>query len=89
MFLTSPELISCEKSGSANLLTFKTVNGATEYEVYRKTLYTDWVLIGKLEGKGDLTYKDIDVIENTEYIYTVKSINESSSSPMNETGISC
>ena len=89
MFLSSPELVSCEKDGSSNVLGFKAVKGATEYEIYRKTLYTEWVLIGKLESGENLTYKDNDVIENTEYIYSVKAVNDGSSSPFNEIGISC
>ena len=89
VFLNSPELVSCEKNEKTNVLVFKQVKGAKEYEVYRKTLYTDWVLIGKLEGVESTTYKDNDIIENTEYIYTVKAVNGSSSSPFNETGVSC
>ena len=58
-------------------------------EIYRKTLYTDWALIGSLEGAENTTYKDADIIENTEYIYTVKAVNGDSVSSFNQEGISC
>ena len=89
VFLTSPELISCESIEKSNVLVWGKVEGATGYEVYRKTIYTDWVLIGTVEGAGNATYKDADIIENTEYIYTVKAVNGDSISSFNQDGISC
>jgi hypothetical protein len=52
-------------------------------------LYTDWALIGSLEGAENTTYKDADIIENTEYFYTVKAVNGDSVSSFNQEGISC
>ncbi len=87
--LYTPELISCENTSGANILVFGEVKGASGYEIYRKTLYTDWALIGSLEGVENTTYKDADIIVNTEYIYTVKAVNGDSVSSFNQEGISC
>jgi hypothetical protein len=89
VYLCTPELISCENTSGANILAFGEVKGASGYEIYRKTLYTDWALIGSLEGAENTTYKDADIIENTEYFYTVKAVNGDSVSSFNQEGISC
>jgi len=89
VFLTSPELITCEKIEDCNSLVFGEVKGATKYNIYRKTIFTDWVLIGAVDGSADTIYNDRDIMEGTEYTYTVKAVNGDSVSSFDEEGISC
>lgn len=88
-YLSTPELISCENVEGANTFVFEEVKGATGYEIYRKTLYTNWVLIATVEGVENTSYKDADIINDTQYFYTVKAVNGNSVSSFNEDGVSC
>ena len=47
MFLKTPELISAEKTTEGVVVTFEGNNKADSYRVYRKTQYTNWVLLAK------------------------------------------
>ena len=89
MFLEVPELVACTRDTSGVILEFKQNINADSYRIYRKTLYTNWTLLETVTGTEHTTYTDANVIEGTEYIYTVKAVNGSSSSPFNETGVSC
>lgn len=84
MFLKTPELISAEKTTEGVVVTFEGNNKADSYRVYRKTQYTNWVLLAKT---NDTVYTDKDVIEGTEYIYTVRSVSGNSVSYYDNSGI--
>ncbi len=85
MFLKVPGLTSCENTEEGIVVTFEKNENADSYNVYRKTNYTNWVLLATINGT---VYTDKDVIQGTEYIYTVRSINGDSVSYYNKTGIS-
>lgn len=85
MFLKTPALISCENTANGVVLTFEKNEKADSYRVYRKTNFTNWVLLATI---NDTVYTDNDVIKGTEYIYTVRSLNGNSVSYYNKTGVS-
>lgn len=85
MFLKTPDLVSCVNTSNGVVLTFEKNEKADGYRVYRKTNYTNWVLLATI---NDTVYTDVDVIKGTEYIYTVRSLNGNSVSYYNKTGVS-
>ena len=89
MFLQVPELVSCTRDTSGIILEFNRNENADSYRIYRKTLYTNWTLLETVNGSENTTYTDANVIEGTEYIYTVRALNGESVSYYNTTGISC
>ena len=89
MFLEVPELVAATRDTSGVILEFKQNENADSYRIYRKTLYTGWTLLEIVTGTENTTYTDSNVIEGTEYIYTVRAVNGKSVSYYNTTGISC
>jgi fibronectin type 3 domain-containing protein len=89
MFLEVPELVSCTKDTSGIILEYKQNENADSYRIYRKTLYTGWTLLETVAATNEGAYTDKNVIDGTEYIYTVRAVNENSVSYYNTTGISC
>lgn len=89
MFLEVPELVACTRDTNGIILEFGQNENADSYRIYRKTLYTNWTLLETVTAAENTTYTDANVIEGTEYIYTVKAINGKSVSYYNTTGISC
>ena len=89
MFLEVPELVSCTKDTSGIILEYKQNENADSYRIYRKTLYTGWTLLETVAATNEGAYTDENVIDGTEYIYTVRAVNENSVSYYNTTGISC
>lgn len=89
MFLEVPELVAATRDTSGVILEFKQNENADSYRIYRKTLYTGWTLLEIVAGTENTTYTDSNVIEGTEYIYTVRAVNGKSVSYYNTTGISC
>lgn len=88
MFLKAPELVSCIKTTEGVVLTFKPNASADSYRVYRKTLYTGWSLLEVVNGAENTVYTDKNVIDGTEYIYTVRAVSGSSVSSYVKDGIS-
>ncbi len=88
MYLAVPELVSCENTEDGNILVFSQNENADSYRIYRKTLYTGWVLIETVQGSDNTTYTDKDVIAGTEYIYTVRAVNGNSVGYFDKNGIS-
>lgn len=88
MFLTVPELLSCEITTDGVVVKFEQNANADSYRVYRKTLYTDWTLLETVSGSENTVYTDKDVIEETEYIYTIRALNGKSVSYYDTKGIS-
>ena len=84
-FLKTPKLLSCVNTEEGIVVSFEKNKNADSYNVYRKTNYTNWVLLATI---SDTEYTDKDVIQGTEYIYTVRSISGKSMSYYNKTGIS-
>ena len=89
MFLEVPELVSCTKDTSGIILEYKQNENADSYRIYRKTLYTGWTLLETVTATNEGAYTDENVIDGTEYIYTVRAVNGKSVSYYNTTGISC
>ncbi len=85
VFLKVPKLVSCVNTGEGILISFEKNEKADSYNVYRKTDYTNWVLIATV---CDTVYTDKDIIQGTGYIYTVRSLSDKSMSYYDKTGIS-
>ncbi len=89
MYLGIPELVAATRDTSGIILEFNQNENADSYRIYRKTLYTNWTLLETVTGTENTTYIDSNVIEGTEYIYTVRAVNGKSISYYNTTGVSC
>ena len=83
VYLVSPEtsVVTGEK---ALKVTWLGVEGATSYNVYRKTADTDWSLIAPSESTE---YTDTEITAGTEYFYTVTAVNGKTESFRNEKGV--
>ncbi len=83
VYLLSPEMSVV--TGIYELkVTWLGVEGATSYNVYRKTADTDWALIASPESTE---YADTQITAGTEYIYTVTAVNGNAESFRNEKGV--
>ncbi|MBO5857750.1 MAG: hypothetical protein J6Q87_05830, partial [Clostridia bacterium] len=89
MYLAVPELVAATRDTSGIIFEFNQNENADSYRIYRKTLYTNWTLLETVTGTENTTYIDSNVIEGTEYIYTVRAVNGESVSYYNTTGVSC
>ena len=89
MFLEVPQLLSCTADTSGNILTYKSNSNADSYRIYRKTLYTGWSLIETVSGAENTVYTDKNIIDGTQYIYTVRAVNGKNVSYYDTNGISC
>ncbi len=89
MFLEVPELVACTRDTSGIIIEFVQNEYADSYKIYRKTLYTNWTLLETVTVTENASYTDTNIIEGTEYFYTVKAVNGKSASYYNTTGISC
>ncbi len=89
MFLDVPELVACRRDTSGIILEFTGNENADSYRIYRKTLYTNWTCLEVVTGAENTTYIDTNIIEGTEYIYTVRAVNGKSTSYYTASGISC
>ncbi|MBE6748469.1 MAG: hypothetical protein E7557_04470 [Ruminococcaceae bacterium] len=89
MFLKVPQLLSCTADTSGNILTYESNSKADSYRIYRKTLYTGWSLIETVSGAENTVYTDKNIIDGTQYIYTVRAVNGKNVSYYDTNGISC
>jgi len=83
--IEAPAMVSAENTATGISISWESVDGATKYEVYRKTDADDWTSIGTLEADTSLTstsYSYIDVKSNLTadkaYYYTVQAIGDNS-----------
>ena len=81
IFLASPEFVEVKNTSNGVSLSWNFVGGAHNYEVYRKTEVTKaWQLITTTTEKN---YLDTDVVNGKTYFYTVKAVNNNTSSSYN------
>lgn len=85
MFLKTPKLVSCVNTEEGIVVSFEKNDNADSYNVYRKTNYTNWVLLATID---DTVYTDKDIIQGTEYIYTIRSRSGNNMSYYDKNGIS-
>ena len=84
-FLSAPKLSSAKNSASGIKVTWKEVNGAEGYNVYRKSGSGSYKYIGKT---SKLYYTDTTAKSGTTYTYTVKAYKSKTESSYNS-GLSC
>ena len=84
-FLSAPKLSSAKNSASGVKVTWKEVNGAEGYNVYRKSGSGSYKCIGKT---SKLYYTDTTAKSGTTYTYTVKAYKSKTESSYNA-GLSC
>ncbi|MBR2717273.1 MAG: leucine-rich repeat protein, partial [Oscillospiraceae bacterium] len=68
----TPELIGASAAEGSITVTWKAVDGATKYKVYRKTGSGSWTGLKDVTGTD---YTDTSVVGGTTYTYTVKAYN--------------
>lgn len=87
MFLSQPTVTAKASTSGVNV-SWKKVNGAAGYRVYRKTADAQsWTRIATVDSKT-LKYTDENVAPSTTYQYTVKAYNGSYNSSYNSAGVS-
>ncbi len=84
--LTDPVLVSAKSYSSGISVSWKAVNGATGYNVYRKTGSSSWTYIGK---STTTSYVDKGARKGYTYTYTVRAYSGATLSSFNTKGISC
>ena len=85
--LTAPVLSDVKNVKSGIKFSWKKVNGASGYYVYRKiSRGTDWKRIKIVTGGSTTTWTDTSVSSGTGYVYTVKAFYDSFSSTYNTAG---
>ena len=84
-FLSAPKLSSAKNSASGIKVTWKEVNGAEGYNIYRKSGSGSYKYIGKT---SKLYYTDTTAKSGTTYTYTVKAYKSKTESSYNS-GLSC
>lgn len=86
--LAAPKLVSAENTASGVRVKWRKVTGAQGYQIFRKTLETDWEKIASVTGGTRVSYTDKKAERGTLYTYTVKAcIGESAGDSGSE--ISC
>ena len=71
-----PALVSAKCANSTTIkVTWKSVSGATAYEIYRKAgSATSWSKIATVNGNATVTYSDTKCTVGTKYTYTVRAL---------------
>ncbi len=87
--LTNPVLKSATSAKAGITVKWNAVTGSTGYYIYRKTAGKGWTLVGKVNGKGTITYLDKTARKGVTYTYTVRAFNSKYLSSFNSTGVSC
>ncbi len=82
--LETPKLVKLTAQSGKNTLTFGKVEGASYYNIYRKTGNGEWEKLGKTDG---LKYVDKTIKKGITYTYTVIAVSGSSKSTFNSTGL--
>ena len=88
IYLSVPALSGAEEAGGNINVTWKKVNGASGYYIYRKTNGGGWSRIGTVKGGSTLRYADTSVSQGAIYTYTVRAYNGSSLSYYETDGVS-
>lgn len=68
-YLATPDLLSAVPSSTGVTVKWQSVSGAASYDVYRKTVQTNWVKLANITGTS---YVDTNVTAKTQYFYTVR-----------------
>ncbi|MBR0161122.1 MAG: hypothetical protein IJQ02_07580 [Oscillospiraceae bacterium] len=90
-FLQTPELLSAVRTGSGIKVSWRSVDGAEGYKVYRKLDgSTTWSLVKTVSGYTNLTWTDTSALSGSKYTYTVRAYKNSGSvlSGFHDSGIS-
>lgn len=72
-YMRTPEMGEAEATGSGITISWKDVDGAAKYIIYRKTADTDWDALTETE---DVSYEDADIDAGVEYAYAVQAVGE-------------
>ena len=74
MYLATPSLFKATATDKGVNITFKAVEGAKEYRIYRKAVGDkNWRTLGEVATNS---YVDNKIKENVTYIYTARAVNE-------------
>ena len=83
-YLGTPELSGAKSTKNGIQVSWKSVSGASEYRVYRKTGDSEWSKLKDVEGTS---YTDQDVEACTNYTYTVRAMSSKASGAYDSDGI--
>ena len=81
-YLQAPQLTEAVNTKEGNIhITWKEVEGADGYRVYRKEAGKAWQRIGDMNGVAAITWIDTDTAGGTDYTYTVRAYDDKVMSP--------
>ncbi len=86
--LETPKLVGATLKTNAIDFEWQATEGATGYEIRRKTLTDTWVLLAKVSGE-QVKYTDVNLDSGITYIYSVRATNAYSSSLYDSNGVTC
>lgn len=76
IYLATPNLGSATASATGVTVRWGAVQGAASYNIYRKTLQSDWSRVATVSSSAT-SYLDYRVTANTKYFYTVRAVSGS------------
>ncbi len=74
-YLSTPEVVSAKSYSNGIEVKWKTVKGATEYGIYRKTGNGLWEFVTEVNGNKTTSYRDKTAQKGVKYTYTVRAHN--------------
>ncbi len=87
--IDSPVLVSAKSGRDGITVVWEGVEGATRYNVYRKTSTTTWKMIGKVTDMKSTAYLDKSAKKGVTYTYTIRAVKGSDMSSYYPAGVSC
>ena len=88
LYVAAPELVGATGGNKSVAVQWKSVDGATGYDVYRKTGVNGWTRIAHLIGGNVNNYTDTGLNASYTYTYTVVAFNNDWRSGYDSTGVS-
>lgn len=85
LYLATPKLTSATAASTGVTVSWSAVKGASSYNVYRKTLQSNWVRVATVSSTS---YLDCNVTAKTKYYYTVRALSGNFISSFAHNGIS-
>ena len=88
-YLSMPELVRVSQSPDGLRLTWRSVDGATGYYIYRRALGSSWSRIANITDPDTTVYADdgSNLTVGTTYVYTVRAYNDTAESGYDSTGV--
>ena len=86
--LATPTLVSVQATSAGTKVKWKPVSNAEGYNIYRKTTNTNWIVIATITNSNATYFIDKNVINSTDYTYSIDAFCKGVRSKFNHSGVS-